>query len=57
MQLAPPGSTCAIAIAIGVRVVDTAPGSIQGLHLVVDDIHAVDPLGIRGEDLQVENSL
>jgi hypothetical protein len=37
VQLTPPGS--AIAIAVGVGVVDTAPGSIQGLHLVVDDIH------------------
>ena len=36
VQLTPPGS----AIAIGVGVADTAAGSIQGLHLVVDDIHA-----------------
>jgi catechol 2,3-dioxygenase-like lactoylglutathione lyase family enzyme len=41
VQLTPPGSACsiAIAIAIGVGVADTAAGSIQGLHLVVDDIH------------------
>ncbi len=38
VQLTPPGSACSIAIGIGV--VNTAPGSIQGLHLVVDDIHA-----------------
>ena len=38
VQLTPPGS--AIAIAIGVGVADMAAGSIQGLHLVVDDIHA-----------------
>ena len=28
-----------IAIALGVGVVDTAAALIQGLHLVVDDIH------------------
>src|SRR6266567_1390925 len=38
VQLTPPGSACSIAIGSGV--VGTAPGSIQGLHLVVDDIHA-----------------
>ena len=38
VQLTPPGSACSIAIGVGVA--DTAPGSIQGLHLVVDDIHA-----------------
>jgi catechol 2,3-dioxygenase-like lactoylglutathione lyase family enzyme len=38
VQLTPPGSACSIAIGTGV--VGTAPGSIQGLHLVVDDIHA-----------------
>jgi hypothetical protein len=38
VQLTPPGS--AGSIAIGVGVADTAAGSIQGLHLVVDDIHA-----------------
>jgi hypothetical protein len=38
VQLTPPGSACSIAIGVGVA--DTAAGSIQGLHLVVDDIHA-----------------
>lgn len=38
VQLTPPGSACSIAIGVGV--VSTAPGSIQGLHLVVEDIHA-----------------
>ena len=36
VQLTPPGSACSIAIGVGVA--DTAPSSIQGLHLVVDDI-------------------
>lgn len=37
VQLTPPGSACSIAIGVGL--VATAPGSVQGLHLVVDDIH------------------
>jgi hypothetical protein len=39
VQLTPPGSACSIAIALGVGVVDTAAALIQGLHLVVNDIH------------------
>ena len=38
VQLTPPGSACSIAIGVGI--VDTPPGSVKGLHLVVDDIQA-----------------
>ena len=38
VQLTPPGSACSIAFGIGI--VDTLPGSVQGLHLVVPDIKA-----------------
>ena len=38
VQLTPPGSACSITFGIGV--VDTSPGSVQGLHLVVSDINA-----------------
>ena len=38
VQLTPPGSGCSIAIGTGV--IETAPGSVQGLQLVVDDIDA-----------------
>ncbi|MBA2618815.1 MAG: VOC family protein [Rubrobacter sp.] len=38
VQLTPPGSACSIAIGTGI--VDTPPGSVQGLHLVVPDIDA-----------------
>jgi predicted enzyme related to lactoylglutathione lyase len=38
VQLTPPGSACSIAIGTGI--VDTSPGSVQGLHLVVPDINA-----------------
>jgi catechol 2,3-dioxygenase-like lactoylglutathione lyase family enzyme len=37
VQLTPPGSACSIAIGKGV--VDSTPGSVAGLQLVVDDIN------------------
>jgi catechol 2,3-dioxygenase-like lactoylglutathione lyase family enzyme len=36
VQLTPPGSSCSISIGVGLS--DMAPGSIKGLHLVVEDI-------------------
>src|SRR5918912_1693643 len=38
VQLTPPGSACSIAIGTGIT--SAAPGSAQGLQLVVADIHA-----------------
>jgi predicted enzyme related to lactoylglutathione lyase len=38
VQLTPPGSACSITIGTGIT--QAAPGSIQGLHLVVADIDA-----------------
>jgi catechol 2,3-dioxygenase-like lactoylglutathione lyase family enzyme len=38
VQLTPPGSACSIAVGTGI--VDTPPGSVQGLQLVVADIDA-----------------
>ena len=38
VQLTPPGSACSIAIGEGIT--DAPPGSVKGLQLVVDDIHA-----------------
>ena len=38
VQLTPPGSACSIAIGTGI--IDTPPGSVQGLQLVVSDINA-----------------
>jgi catechol 2,3-dioxygenase-like lactoylglutathione lyase family enzyme len=47
VQLTPPGSACSIAIGTGLT--DSAPGSLQGLQLVVDDIEAAHAeLGGRG---------
>ena len=34
VQLTPPGSACSIAIGMGI--VDTPPGSVHGMQLVVD---------------------
>jgi predicted enzyme related to lactoylglutathione lyase len=38
VQLTPPGSACSIALGVGL--VDSAPGSLQGLQMVVSDINA-----------------
>ncbi len=38
VQLTPPGSACSIAVGTGI--VDTPPGSVHGLQMVVADIHA-----------------
>jgi catechol 2,3-dioxygenase-like lactoylglutathione lyase family enzyme len=38
VQLTPPGSACSIAIGKGIT--EAAPGSVQGLQLVVSDIEA-----------------
>jgi catechol 2,3-dioxygenase-like lactoylglutathione lyase family enzyme len=38
VQLTPPGSACSIAFGTGI--VDTPPGSVQGLQLVVADVEA-----------------
>jgi catechol 2,3-dioxygenase-like lactoylglutathione lyase family enzyme len=38
VQLTPPGSACSIAFGTGL--LDTSPGSVRGLQMVVSDIHA-----------------
>jgi catechol 2,3-dioxygenase-like lactoylglutathione lyase family enzyme len=38
VQLTPPGSACSIALGTGI--VDTPPGSVKGIQLVVPEIHA-----------------
>jgi catechol 2,3-dioxygenase-like lactoylglutathione lyase family enzyme len=37
VQLTPPGSACSISMGVGL--VDSAPGSLRGLQVVVTDIH------------------
>ncbi len=50
VQLTPPGSACSIALGKGV--IDTPPGSVQGMQMVVDDIHAARAeLAGRGVDV------
>jgi catechol 2,3-dioxygenase-like lactoylglutathione lyase family enzyme len=55
VQLTPPGSACSIALGRGI--VDTPPGSVQGLQLVVDDVHAAHAdlagRGVEVSDVQV----
>jgi predicted enzyme related to lactoylglutathione lyase len=46
VQLTPPGSACSIAIGTGIM--DTPPGSAQGLQLVVSDIDAARARLIEG---------
>ncbi len=38
VQLTPPGSACSICLAHGLPALAAEPGTIRGLHLVVDDI-------------------
>jgi predicted enzyme related to lactoylglutathione lyase len=40
VQLTPPGSACSIAIGTGLTESPPPPGSVQGMQLVVPDIHA-----------------
>jgi len=50
VQLTPPGSACSIAFGVGLT--EAAPGSVQGLQLVVDDIEkAHDELAQRGVEV------
>ena len=50
VQLTPPGSACSIALGKGVT--DAPPGSVQGMQMVVADIHAAhDELAERGVEV------
>lgn len=55
VQLTPPGSACSIALGKGI--VDTPPGSLQGIQLVVADIRAahaeLSGRGVEVSDVQV----
>jgi predicted enzyme related to lactoylglutathione lyase len=46
VQLTPPGSACSIAIGTGI--LDTEPGSLQGMQLVVSDISAARKALVEG---------
>lgn len=52
IQLTPPGSNCSVSIGEGIT--EMAPGSLEGLQLVVDDIEAAraDSPGARGRGLR-----
>ena len=40
VQLTPPGATCSIGLGTGLDAYAGEPGSVRGLHLVVEDIEA-----------------
>lgn len=40
VQLTPPGSAFSIVLARGLPALDNQPGTVRGVHLVVDDINA-----------------
>jgi catechol 2,3-dioxygenase-like lactoylglutathione lyase family enzyme len=50
VQLTPPGSACSVTVGTGI--LDTPPGSVRGLHLVVTDIVAARD-ELRGRDVEV----
>jgi catechol 2,3-dioxygenase-like lactoylglutathione lyase family enzyme len=53
VQLTPPGSACSIVLSTGLGgLADMTPGTIRGLHLVVDGLEAVrDELISRGVEV------
>jgi len=52
VQLTPPGSPCSIAIGTGL--VDSRPGSLKGLQMVVDDADAAQAF-LRGRGVEVSD--
>ena len=54
VQLTPPGSACSIVVGTGLgEISEVPPGSVKGLHLVVDNI-AQSREGLRGRGVDVE---
>jgi catechol 2,3-dioxygenase-like lactoylglutathione lyase family enzyme len=52
VQLTPPGSACSIALGTGVS--QAAPGSVEGLQLVVEDIEAAHA-DLQGRGIEVSD--
>lgn len=49
VQLTPPGSACSFALTTGVPALESTPGTLRGVHLVVDDLDTTrDQLIARG---------
>jgi catechol 2,3-dioxygenase-like lactoylglutathione lyase family enzyme len=59
VQLTPPGSACSIVIGTGLgEISEIPPGTVRGLHLVVDDIEkARDELRGRGVEVDAVNDV
>src|SRR5215471_14605978 len=55
VQLTPPGSSCAIVFGTGMGpITDMVPGSVKGLHLVVEDM-AVSRGALIGRGIEVSD--
>jgi catechol 2,3-dioxygenase-like lactoylglutathione lyase family enzyme len=55
VQLTPPGSSCAIVFGTGMGpITDMVPGSVKGLHLVVDDMAAT-RAALKGRGIEVSD--
>src|SRR2546422_9842000 len=52
VQLTPPGSACSIAVGEGI--VEGAPGSVKGLQVVLDDLHAARPQPVEREERETD---
>ncbi len=58
VQLTPPGSACSIVFGVGIGDSSVAPGSVRGVHLVVDDIEAArQSLVDRGVDVSAVDDM
>ena len=53
VQVTPPGSACSIAFGVGLT--EAAPGSVDGLQVVVDDVEAA-KAELEGRGLEVRGS-
>ena len=52
VQLTPPGSGCSIGLGTGLAAYEAEPGSLRGLHLVVEDVDAArSELAERGVEM------
>ena len=52
VQLTPPGSACSIVLGAGLALIEMPPGSLRGLHLVVEDIaESREGLAARGVEI------
>ena len=54
LQLTPPGSACSVVFGVGITDTSVPPGSVRGLHLVVDDVQ-VERAALVGRGVDVSD--